>query len=313
MNNTQMNSTQNDLIAISNEINDLIIEINEINKKHASDLFRINERLIALKYQYEIEKINLLVETKEKGQSKMDNDIMNSVQVAHPIVNRDRDRVSFVNFDKVKHDCQEVANILSSIELTEDNIKIVKKDLANARKITDYLNSERITIKKDILQSYEEFASQIKELEAIIKGSENELRSQVNAIEQVERLAKDKKLNDYFSKQIQANELLSKLEWNTFRNDQWLNKSVSETKASNEINSKLAQILLDLNTINSMEDKANILKYYYLNGYNLAQAINTSIESNKVTDNELMTISIYKKDWDFIKSILQQNNINYFL
>ena len=64
-------------------------------------------------------------------------------------------KITFPALGFYMEQAEKIADYINSIEVTEDNIKDVKKDLAAARKVTKALSDRRIAIKKEIMSNYE--------------------------------------------------------------------------------------------------------------------------------------------------------------
>ena len=63
-------------------------------------------------------------------------------------------KVEFEGYEILKGQILTIDSFLSQIEVTEDNIKESKKLVAKVRKSANKLDSERIRIKKEILEIY---------------------------------------------------------------------------------------------------------------------------------------------------------------
>ena len=109
--------------------------------------------------------------------------------------------INFHEYEKLKSEAIMISDYLSQMEVTEDNIKEQKKILARVNKSVKLLNDRRIAIKKEILEPYTVFESQVKEIEKIVKDADEVLRNQVREIEEREREEKKKKLKDIFHQQ----------------------------------------------------------------------------------------------------------------
>ena len=102
--------------------------------------------------------------------------------------------IEFNEFGEYKRRAMEVAEYISSITLTEDNVKEVKGTLADARKLVNALEDRRKAIKKEVMAPYKVFESQVKEITGIIDEADAQLRAQLREMEEREREEKQKTL-----------------------------------------------------------------------------------------------------------------------
>lgn len=111
-------------------------------------------------------------------------------------------RVIFSQYEDMKKDALRMADLIRQVEVTEENIKDIKKDLAKVRKGVTELNNNRKMIKTEILRDYNIFESQIKEIDGIISEAESFVRDQVKAIETAERERKHDVIREIWDKRI---------------------------------------------------------------------------------------------------------------
>ena len=218
---------------------------------------------------------------------------------------------------------EKIANYIKGLEVTEDNVKDVKKDLAAARKVTKALSDRRIAIKREILRDYEVFEQQIKDLSAVIDDADIELREKVNELERQEQRAKLKKIEEIWGKRIGMYQI-GDLDPNAF--DMWfdqryLNKTVTLKSVEDEMVEWLESTEKDIEACRSMDDEVLI---EYLGTYNLAKAIQNVNEREQLRemlsedsedDDEEERTAIFlitgDKDIKLTEMILKENNINY--
>lgn len=100
------------------------------------------------------------------------------------------------NFDELKQEITERTSLYTGLVYSEEQIKDAKKDVANLRKFTKALSDERIRIKKQCLQPYEEFEVKIKELSGIVEKAIANIDTQVKGYEEQEKAEKLKKIRE---------------------------------------------------------------------------------------------------------------------
>jgi DNA anti-recombination protein RmuC len=128
---------------------------------------------------------------------------------------------------------------MKTVEVNEESIKTSKKLLAEVNKRVDALEAERIRIKKELLEPYLEFEAKIKTITGVVKESDNELRSKVRELEELERQEKRRIIENMFEKRIGYYPTLFFLTSDRFIKPVHLNK----TSALNKVEIELAQWL----------------------------------------------------------------------
>ena len=111
--------------------------------------------------------------------------------------------VVFGGYDELRRQATDLANNIRTVEVTEDNVKMSKKLLASVNKRLKELEDKRISIKKTMLEPYQEFEEQVKDIVGIVKDADGFVRDQVNELEALERDQKEAILNDLFMKRKQ--------------------------------------------------------------------------------------------------------------
>lgn len=228
--------------------------------------------------------------------------------------------VTFPAFDFYKKQAAQIAEYIRSVEVTEDNVKEVKKDLAQARKITDELSRRRIQIKKEILKEFDSFEGEVKELSGIISEAEAGLRSKVHQLEELEREKKEDRIRELWNTracQYQIYQLLPGA-FERWMLPQYLNKTVSMKSIEREMIDWLENTEREINTLRSMDDEYLV---EYLGTLDMAQAIQAvnerndirdTIAENTYEDDETATFIITgDKDIKLTELLLTNNNINY--
>src|SRR5688572_7638784 len=110
--------------------------------------------------------------------------------------------VQFNAFEKLKAEAAALADQIKTVEVTDENLKQSKKLLAAVNKRVKLLEDKRIAIKKEVLQSYNLFEDQVKEIVAIVKEADETVRVQVKHLEEQERNEKHEILKELFEKRM---------------------------------------------------------------------------------------------------------------
>ena len=231
--------------------------------------------------------------------------------------------VQFNAFDYYKGKCEQIAAYIKGIEVTEDNVQAVKKDLSAARKITDGLNNRKVQIKKAILADYTVFEGQVKELKAIIDDADGELRTKVNALEELERDRKKEEIRQIFDKRIGQYQIGSLIPdaFDRWWHEDLANKSKSMKAVEADMVDWLEGTEKDIDTLKAM-DREFLVEY--LDTMDLASAIQIvnarkarrqAVEAqpdDTVPEEQVAVFRVYgQKDIALAEMLLKDNNIKY--
>lgn len=242
-----------------------------------------------------------------------------NIKVVKPII-------SFPEYEKLMEKGKEVANFIDSIELDNSNIKQVKKVLASANKAIKELNDKRIAIKKEILEPYEVFNSQIKDIEKIVKDSDTKLRNEVRKLDEIERENKKSQIKDLWDKRIGQYQYAKLMNFDDFLDNKHLNKSTSIKSVEEDMVGKLESFERDLEILSKRYDKKDGISLYKEvkdlgSVLKVLKEKEEEIEKQKevlkeieVDKEEVYIFKIVgKKDKNFVEMLLKENDIEYKL
>lgn len=235
--------------------------------------------------------------------------------------------VSFAGYEFYLEQAKQVANYLDTMEVTEDNIKDVKKTLAQARKVVDELGKRRIAIKKEILSQYDEFEEKVKEISSVVTESEKLLRESVKALEEEEKLRKLEAIEEIWGKRFNRSDLSNYVDSETafehFRYPQMLNKGTSLSNVENtmaewlRLKDKDIEILLGISTdavafyIRTFDLSAAINDYEeHVRALEVVEAANEEEEPQEEIETYQFIIK-GTKDANFAELVLRNSEINF--
>ena len=143
------------------------------------------------------------------------------------------------NYEELKAEITEKAEIYASLVYTDATISEAKTDRANLNRLKKALNDERIRREKEFMAPFNDFKTKVNEIIGIIDRPVGIIDQQVKAYEEQEKETKRKGIGDLFESIEEKPEWL-KLEqiWN----EKWLNKTAGMNTIETEINTKLQQI-----------------------------------------------------------------------
>ncbi len=169
--------------------------------------------------------------------------------------------IDFPDFEVFEQQAYRIADEIDKIEVNEDNIKLVKKDLATIRKGINTLDNRRKEIKKEVIKPLTAFENQVKQLIQIISDAESVVRDQTRKLEENEREERFKVVLDLFNKR----NAIYNFEFVTVENfitPQHLNKGTSTNKVELEMVDWFEKIKRDLDAITVLDEEDDVLAYY---------------------------------------------------
>lgn len=229
--------------------------------------------------------------------------------------------VLFPQYEEYLLLAHEVAAVLDSMPLTEDNIQEVKKSLADARKIVDALNARRIEVKKALLEPYNTLEAQVKMITGVIDEADAKLRVKVREMEEDQREQKKRALKNIWDQRAALYDFPSLIPnaFDLWLTPQHLNKSTPFSKAEQDMVNWMERVQREVVTICSMPDKLAILEEY-AKTTDMAHAVSTVIARNErmaklqqveVGPSTATFIVTGDKDISLTEMLLKTNKINY--
>lgn len=169
--------------------------------------------------------------------------------------------IKFDEFENLKKQAEKVAEIISSVDDSEENMGEAKKILASSRKSIKALNDKRIEIKKEYSKPLVEFENKIKEIEKIIGDADKRLNGVIKAHEASQRDLKLELIKSMYKLNVvpRVSEVAS-FDW--FFESHFLNKTFSMNKIENEFEEFNKKILAELETIEKMENGNDVMIEY---------------------------------------------------
>lgn len=158
---------------------------------------------------------------------------------------------------------------------TEEDIQEAKTKKAELNKLKKTLNDERIRREKEYMKPFETFKGQVKEICELIDDTSKKIGIQLDAFE--EKRIRERKL--FIEAEFSTIRMVgfNDLDWLTVDrifDEQWLNKSFTETKIREAIKDHLTIITEDMNTLRSMNDDMAV--ELYKKSLNINEAIKES-------------------------------------
>lgn len=187
---------------------------------------------------------------------------MQDLQITDKSIKVRTGTVVFTDYETIKAEAQELAELIKSTEVSEENVKTAKKMLASLNKSVEDLESRRIAIKKAILTQYNVFEGQIKEIVGIVREADMVVRQQVRDLEELERDTKRDEIGKLWDQRIQHYEFDGIFTFEDFIQPQHLNKTVTMKTIETHLATWLELRRSDLEVIVGIDYASEILTEY---------------------------------------------------
>lgn len=227
-------------------------------------------------------------------------------------------KVDFPDYEIIRQNALELADRIHKVEVTEENVTIVKKDLAQVRKIVTELNNRRKLVKAEILKDYNTFESQIKDIDSIITDAENAVRMQTRQIEEEARRRKHDAIREIWDKR--AWQYTISMYGDFF--EKWLqpvhlNKTTSMKSIEKDMTDWLEARQKDMDTLLGMDGEYFVEYIDCLDISEAITAVNHRREIRKAMkeDEEIEDVATFiitgKKNIKLVEMLLNENEIEY--
>lgn len=196
------------------------------------------------------------------------------IQAKYNGVNYNGEQYELVGFDELRIDLKNRLNKYNSLVVTENAIQDAKSDRANLNKLKKAINDEKIKLKKE---AFDTFENQCKDLVALIDEAVGNIDTQVKIFEQKAKDNKLMKLKDMWA----GKEIANIIEYEQVHNEKWLNASATETSIDKAMNEIVDKYNSDVNILSSFIQSDEEYKYG-IELYN--KSLDLSSVINKITD-----------------------------
>lgn len=186
------------------------------------------------------------------------------------------------NKDEIKKAVISITEQYKGLAYTEEQLQEAKKDRAMLNAMKKDISDRRIQVKNALLEPYNVFESEVKEVVALIDEPIEMIGKQIEAYEDKVREEKNTALAQFFSENI--GELSEVVSYDRIFNPKWLNKTASLSSCKAEIQKIIDEINTDLAAIiSSVDEKYQVFAkdYYLQHGFNLSKALG---EANRIQE-----------------------------
>jgi hypothetical protein len=239
--------------------------------------------------------------------------------------------VQFNDYQRIKKEAEDLAEQIKTVEVNEENVKASKKLLAVVNKRLKDLEDTRIGIKKTLLEPYQLFEDQVKEIVGIVKEADAEVREQVKLLDEFERIVKEDMIKEIWEKRKVHYSLGSLIPFEDFACPKHFNKTTSIDAVEKEMVAFLEHTQKDINVIKAMDNAKEIVSAY-LGRYDLAEAIaivtaqvarekeiekkTKALEKAKAKEEvkQIFAFEVYdEKDFKLVEMFMNQNDIKFMI
>lgn len=177
------------------------------------------------------------------------------------------------NLSEIKEALKLQMTAYTSLEITEDKIKIAKSDLATLRKIRTAVDDRRKEIKKAFSEPYDVFEQEVKEVLAVIDEPIGMIDKKLKEFDAARAAEKLNHVKELYSENI--GELEEYLPFDKIFNKKWLNATVNDKEIVYDISEHKTKVMSDLDILHGLgsEIEEEIIKVYKNTGNDLAMAI----------------------------------------
>ena len=183
------------------------------------------------------------------------------------------------NYDELKQELQEKADMYASIVYTAETVKDAKADRAKLKSLQKTLNDERIRREREFMEPFNEFKAQINEIIRIIDTPVMTIDTQVKAFEDAE---KEQKRADV----IALWDSLDKPDFLTIDNvwsDRFLNKTATMSGIQSDMETFVNRVKMDLATLANIPAD-DVAIDTYKRTLNVASALEESNRIRKIQE-----------------------------
>lgn len=178
------------------------------------------------------------------------------------------------NKEQIKEAVVSITEQYRGLAYTEAQLQEAKADRAKLNAMKNDISARRIQVKKALLEPYEKFEAEVKEVVALIDEPIAMIDEQIVAYEERTKEEKRQALEKFFAEN--RAELPELITFERIFNPKWLNKSSSLSSCKNDIKKLIEDISADLAAIrSSLDERYSVYaeEFYLKREMNLSHAL----------------------------------------
>lgn len=214
------------------------------------------------------------------------------------------DAISF-NYAELKAELADKLIKYKGITYDDSAISLAKKDKANLNKLKTAIENKRKEIKKELLEPYNQFETQVKDIVSMIDKPILAIDTQIKAYNEKEKTEKRMQIGAYFD--LVVGDLVNILTLDRIFNDRWLNVTYNMKNIKEEIDETIKRTNDDLEVIKGLNSEFNTeLMNEYLCNFDLSAVLRkkSMLEERKKDIEELEQ---KKKEQELFKKTCTDN------
>ena len=158
-----------------------------------------------------------------------------------------------INFEDLKLQLQDYLEEYEDFEVTEENFTKAKSTRSHLNNVESAINNRKKELKREIMQPYQVFENQAKELMGMIKEVNVKIDEGIKKIELKEREEKVEKVIELWRSKNYSRVLLTQIS-----DEKWLNKGTTLKSISKDMDEKIKEIKTNLDAIKTMTTDKSI-------------------------------------------------------
>lgn len=186
------------------------------------------------------------------------------------------------NKDEIKKAVISITEQYKGLAYTEEQLQEAKADRAKLNAMKNDISERRIQVKNALLEPYNKFEAEVKEVVALIDEPIAMIDEQIVAYEERTKEEKRQTLEKFFTEnRADLSELIT---FDKIFNPKWLNKTASLSSCKKEIKKTIEDITADLSAIrSSLSGKYSVYaeEFYLKREMNLSRALS---EANRIQE-----------------------------
>ena len=177
------------------------------------------------------------------------------------------------NFDDVKAALENQMQAYEELEVTEENTKERKADVATLRKIKKYVDERRKEVEAEYDRPLVAFKARVKELTSVIDVQIDRINDGLNAFEEARKAEKREHIKELYT--VTVGKYAEYLPLDVIKSDRWENKTYSDNDIISEIQERILRVQGDLAAIRGLNSpiEDELIRVYKARGNDLTSAV----------------------------------------
>ena len=206
------------------------------------------------------------------------------------------------NKEQIKEAVVSITEQYRGLAYTEAQLQEAKADRAKLNAMKNDISARRIQVKNALLEPYNKFEAEVKEVVALIDEPIAMIDEQIVAYEERTKEEKRQTLEKFFTEN--KGSLPEQITFERIFNPKWLNKSSSLSSCKNDIKKLIEDISADLAAIrSSLDERYSVYaeEFYLKREMNLSHALaeaNHIQEMDRKWEVEILAIEQAQYEWE---------------